>query len=52
MKKFAVLEQIGGFKPSVEEWFDNVTDATAFANILRRRYPDRKYGVFQLNEEL
>lgn len=52
MKEFAVLCQIGTFKPSVEETFGNVADATAYANVLRRRHTDRKYSVFQLNEEL
>lgn len=52
MKEFAVLCQIGAFAPSVEETFDNPTDASAYANILRRRYTNRKYAVFQLNEAL
>lgn len=52
MKKFAVLEKIGSFKPEVVEDFDDVKDATSFANIMRRRYPKREYFVCQLNEEL
>lgn len=52
MNKFAVLYQIGTFKPNVAETFNDVADAVAYANIMRRKYPDRKYCVFQLNEEL
>lgn len=52
MKKFAVLEKIGLFKPTVIEDFDDVKDAATYANIMRRRYPKREYSVFQLNEEL
>lgn len=52
MDKFAVLYQIGTFKPEVEEVFNNIADATAFCNIMRRRYLNRKYSIYQLNEEL
>ena len=52
MDKFAVLYQIGDNTPGVEETFNNVADAVAFCNIMRRRYPKRKYSVYQLNEEL
>ena len=52
MDKFAVLYQIGSFKPQVEEVFTNIADASAFCNIMRRRYSDRKYNVYQINEEL
>lgn len=52
MDKFAVLYQIGDNTPGVEETFNDVADATAFCNIMRRRYPRRKYSIYQLNEEL
>lgn len=52
MDKFAVLGKIGNFKPSVEETFNNITDASAYANIMRRKNNGRTYMVFQLNEEL
>ena len=52
MEKFAVLYQIGTCNPGVEETFNDVADAAAYANIMRRKYPNRKYCVYQLNEEL
>lgn len=52
MKKFAVLEEIGTFKPNVVEDFDDVEDASAYADIMRRRYAKRKYFVFQMDEGL
>ena len=52
MDKFAVLCKIGNFKPSVEETFSNVADATAYANIMRRKNDGWEYSVYQLNEEL
>lgn len=52
MDKFAVLYQIGDCQPGVEETFNDVADASAYANIMRRKYPKRKYNVYQLNEEL
>jgi hypothetical protein len=53
MEKFAVLKQIGSsWSPTVAEMFDNVADATAYANIMRRKNDGWQYSVFQLNEEL
>lgn len=52
MEQFAVLRKIGNFSPSVEETFNNVADATAFANIMRRKNDGWEYAVYQLNEEL
>ena len=52
MDKFAVLMKIGGFSPSVADTFDNVSDAVAYANIMRRKNDGREYAVYQLNEEL
>lgn len=53
MEEFVVIKSLGkGYMPIVEETFDNVADATAFANIMRRKNNGWQYHVFQLNEEL
>ena len=52
MDKFAVLCKIGSFKPSVEETFSNVADASAYVNIMRRKNDGHEYTVWQINEEL
>lgn len=52
MDKFAVLRKIGNFSPSVDNTFSNVADATAYANIMRRKNDGWQYAVYQLNEEL
>lgn len=53
MDKFAVIKSLGNdCHPIVEETFDNVADATAYANIMRRKANGWSYHVFQLNEEL
>lgn len=52
MEQFAVLRKIGTFSPQVEETFNNVADATAFANIMRRKNDGWMYSVYQLNEAL
>ena len=52
MDKFAVIRQIGTCSPSVEETFNNVSDATAYANIMRRKCDGWSYAVYQINEEL
>lgn len=53
MEKFAVLKWLGtGFQPHVAEMFSNVADATAYANIMRRKNDGWEYAVYQLNEEL
>lgn len=52
MEKFAVLKKIGSFSPSVADVFDNVADASAYANIMRRKNDGWTYSVYQLNEEL
>ena len=52
MDKFAVIKQIGDYTPSVEETFNNVADATAYANIMRRKNNGWQYAVYQINEEL
>lgn len=52
MEQFAVLRKIGTFSPSVVETFTNVADATAFANIMRRKNDGWEYAVYQLNEAL
>ena len=52
MDKFAVLKKIGSFSPNVADTFDNVGDATAYANIMRRKNDGWEYSVYQLNEEL
>ena len=53
MDKFAVLKTLGkGFSVSVDNTFNNVADATAYANIMRRKDDGWQYFVFQLNEEL
>lgn len=52
MDKFAVLKNIGDCNPIVDETFDNVADATAYANIMRRKDNGWKYAVYQFNEGL
>lgn len=53
MEEFAVIKSLGkGYQAIVEETFDNVADATAFANIMRRKANGWDYYVFQLNEGL
>lgn len=52
MDKFAVLCKIGSFKPTVEETFGDVADASAYANIMRRKNNGHEYTVWQLNEGL
>ena len=52
MDKFAVLKRIGDCAPMVDNTFNNVTDATAYANIMRRKNDGWEYAVYQLNEEL
>lgn len=53
MDKFAVIKSLGkGCQAIAEETFDNVADATAFANIMRRKANGWDYYVFQLNEGL
>ena len=52
MDKFAVLKKIGVCSPMVDETFDNVADAAAYANIMRRKNDGWKYSVYQINEEL
>lgn len=52
MEQFAVLKKIGNFSPGVAETFTNVADATAYANIMRRKNDGWVYNVYQLNEAL
>lgn len=52
MDKFAVLKRIGNCSYHVDNTFDNVADATAYANIMRRKNDGWFYAVYQLNEEL
>ena len=53
MDKFAVIKTLGkGYSSMVDDTFDNVADATAYANIMRRKNNGWFYYVYQLNEEL
>jgi hypothetical protein len=53
MNKFVVCRTLGkNYSTNVVETFDNIADATAYANIMRRKNDDYTYGVYQLNEEL
>ena len=52
MEQFAVLKKLEGFAPHVAETFTNVADATAYANIMRRKNDGWMYNVYQLNEAL
>lgn len=52
MPQFAVLRRFGSSLISVEETFNNVADATAYANIMRRKNDGWVYNVYQLNEAL
>lgn len=47
MKKYLVVYVI--LSPHVAEQFDNEEDASAFAEIMNRRYPERFYTVFKMN---
>ena len=53
MDKFAVIKTLGkGYSSMVDDTFDNVADATAYCNIMRRKADGWNYAVYQLNEEL
>lgn len=52
MEQFAVLKKLEGLDPHVAETFNNVADATAYANIMRRKNDGWQYAVYQLNEAL
>ena len=52
MDKFVVVKKIGSFSPDVVETFNDVSDATAYANIMRRKNDGKEYAVYQLNEGL
>ena len=53
MDKFAVIKNLGkGYNSHVDNTFDNIADATAYANIMRRKNDGWFYYVYQLNEEL
>ena len=52
MRKFAVLKKIGSCSAHIADTFDNVADAAAYANIMRRKNDGWEYFVYQLNEEL
>ena len=52
MDKFVVLKRIGNSSLHVADSFDNVADASAYANIMRRKNDGWTYTVYQLNEEL
>lgn len=52
MDKFAVIKKIGDCSPMVDETFNNVSDAAAYANIMRRKNNGWKYAVYQINEEI
>lgn len=52
MDKFAVIKKIGSFSPSVADTFNNISDAVAYTNIMRRKNDGWEYAVYQINEEL
>lgn len=52
MDQFAVIKQYSTMSPDVVFTCNNVADATAYANIMRRKNDGYKYWVFQLNEQL
>ena len=52
MEQFVVLKKIGDCSPIVSETFNNVGDASAYANIMRRKNDGWEYSVYQLNEQL
>lgn len=53
MDKFAVIKTLGkGYSSHVDNTFNDVADATAYANIMRRKNDGWEYAIYQLNEEL
>ena len=50
--KFLVVRIYKHSSPSIVEELDNVSDASAMANIMRRKNDGYEYVVYQLNEEL
>lgn len=52
MDKFIIIKVWTTAGTSLVESLDNASDAAAYANIMRRKDPEHKYLVYQLNEEL
>ena len=52
MDKFVIVKEWNHCEPSLVETVDNPSDASAYANIMRRKDKDHRYHVYQLNEEL
>lgn len=53
MEQFLVIKTLGkGYQYHVAESFNNVGDAVAYANIMRRKADGWTYSVYQLNEQL
>ena len=52
MDKFAIVKEYSTMLPSIVETVDNVADAVAYVNVMRRKNDGYKYHVFQINEEL
>lgn len=46
MKKYAVLKQIGDFRPDVAEVFDTQEDANQYANLMNKVHPNWEYCVY------
>lgn len=52
MDKFIIVKVWATAGTSLVESLNDPADAAAYANIMRRKDPDHKYLVYQLNEEL
>lgn len=52
MDKFIVVKIWEHGDPTLVETLDNPADASAYANIMRRKDTKHQYAVYQLNEEL
>ena len=48
MKEYVVLQQIGSFKPHVNEFFNELGDAEQYANLMRKAHPDWQYRVYSI----
>ena len=52
MDKFAIIKEYTYSSPSIVETVNNVSDAVAYVNVMRRKNDGYKYHIYQLNEEL
>lgn len=48
MEKYIVLEQIGNFRPSVEEQFAEKEDVVQYAKLVKKAHQNRTYSVCEV----